>query len=67
MLGAQEMGFLENTAGTKENMHYSIIEPLPVVLGNSRVLGGIELFVCLFVFISVSLLLTLQLILMILS
>lgn len=40
------MGFLENTAGTKENMHYSIIEPLPVILGNSRVLGGVELFVC---------------------
>lgn len=42
------MGFLENTVGTKENMHYSIIEPLPVILGNSRVLGGVELFVCLF-------------------
>lgn len=47
------MGFSENAAGTKENMHYSIIVPLPVILGNSRVVG-VSGFVCLFVFISES-------------
>lgn len=65
------MGFLENAAGTKESMQYSIIVPLPFILENSRVIGvfGFLFTFCLFsfVFISVSLLFTLQLMLMVLS